>query len=92
MPLLPVNPPVGPDKAEMEQLAGDLVTRAAGMILCLQAAGFQVREDPLDLLAITLLGPTLALAVGGNPREGMEQAVMIAESLNIDQVRKLLEY
>jgi hypothetical protein len=92
MPLLPhTDPPAGPTTKEMEELAGDLITRAAGMLLCLQSAGYNPRDDAKDLLALNLMGPTITLAVGGDPRLSMEQTVAIAESLNIFQVRKLLE-
>lgn len=44
----------------------------------------------MTFLALQLLGPVLARAVGDDPRRSMENLIAITEALNVDVLRTLL--
>lgn len=47
--------------------------------------------DPLTFLALQLLGPVLARAVGDDPRRSIDNLIAITEQLNVDALRKFLK-
>lgn len=47
-------------------------------------------SDPMTVLALNLMGPTIAMVLDDSPRPHIENLIQLAEELNLEPIRKLM--
>lgn len=72
-------------------IAVELISTAEKILNCLVAAPDLALNDPMTYLALQLLGPVLARAIGDDPRRSTENLIAIAEQLDVTLLRHILK-
>lgn len=81
------TPPAEPGDNQAMQLV-DAAERILNHLT--KVPGLDLR-DPVTFLALQLLGPVLARAIGDDPKRSMDNLIAITEQLDIDALRRFLK-